>query len=113
MAKKWQTGKGIHFCGITHATELHEIECNITAQNYWTVPMTDISIDSVLQYKMKERPGNTDPHSQKDKDYDIIRPSRSLELVPWKRWTESKRYEPTEKGLIILDFKLLDNTGLA
>lgn len=26
MAKKWQTGKGIHFCGITHATELHEIE---------------------------------------------------------------------------------------
>lgn len=37
------------------------------------MPMTDTG--SVPQYKIEGRPRNTDPRSQKDKDYDVIKSS--------------------------------------
>lgn len=39
-------------------------------KQHWTVPMTDTG--SVPQYKIEERPENTGPCPQKDKDYDAI-----------------------------------------
>lgn len=59
----------MQFWGITYARELYENQINI---DHKTTLDSAYDWHCVPQYKIEERPGNTGPCSQKDKDYDVI-----------------------------------------